>query len=706
MQPWRTVPAVLLFACCALATAHAQEPIRLVADRIYIDEAETLVAEGDVEVIFGDSRLRATRLRYHRAADTLSIVGPMTLIEDERTTILASGAELAPDLRSGIMTSARLVFDRRVQIAAAEIGRSGGRYTQLHGAVASGCRVCADSQTPFWEIRSSRVVHDQQERQLYFDNAQLRVMGVPVFFSPRLRLPDPTLERATGFLIPHLRSTSRLGTGVKLPYFITMGDHRDLTLTPYLSSSTTTLEYRYRQAFRNGDVQIDGAVSDDEILRGNTRGYLFANGEFTLPRDYRLGIDLEHASDNAYLLDYGYSGKDRLDSALSLARTRRDLHFDASLIHYRSLRAAENNREIPSVVGTVTRHMRFEPAFIGGRADFIIDALGIYRRSAEPDGRGRDAARTSGILDWRRDRVFANGTIGSLLARGRLDHYASRQNGPSEETGLSGTGAIGGELRWPMVRDRGDGSRQLIEPVAQLLWTGGGNPDIANEDSPLLEFDEGNLFAFSRFAGADRIERGLRANLGATWTRLGSDERALSLTMGRVVRSGDTGQFTAGSGLTGTVSDWLVAVQLDLSDDMAVANRSLFDDGLDFTRSETRVAWRRGGTALAATYIWLVAASDENRPRISEWTFDSAFELGRGWRAKADWRYDFFAGSAARAGIGLEYETECVKVDLSLSRRFTSSANVDPATDFSLSVSLTGFGGGSNGRNYTPRCRG
>ena len=46
------------------------------------------------------------------------------------------------------------------------------------------------------------------------------------------------------------------------------------------------------------------------------------------------------------------------------------------------------------------------------------------------------------------------------------------------------------------------------------------------------------------------------------------------------------------------------------------------------------------------------------------------------------------------AGVGLEFRNECMLVDLSLSRRFTSSTNVDPTTDFSLAVDLLGFGGG------------
>jgi len=89
-------------------------------------------AEGDVEILFDNGRLKAAKLRYDRAADTLFIDGPMILTEGERTIILANSAELSTDLRSGIMTSARLVFDRRVQIGALEIIRSDCRHSQLH----------------------------------------------------------------------------------------------------------------------------------------------------------------------------------------------------------------------------------------------------------------------------------------------------------------------------------------------------------------------------------------------------------------------------------------------------------------------------------------------------------------------------------------------------------------------------------------------
>jgi LPS-assembly protein len=98
---------------------------------------------------------------------------------------------------------------------------------------------------------------------------------------PKLRLPDPTLDRAAGFLVPSLRTNSQLGTGLKLPYFIPIGDDKDLTLTPYFSSSTATIEFRYRQAFARGDLNVRGALTDDDLVSGQ-RSYLFADGSFDL----------------------------------------------------------------------------------------------------------------------------------------------------------------------------------------------------------------------------------------------------------------------------------------------------------------------------------------------------------------------------------------------------------------------------------------
>ena len=66
--------------------------------------------------------------------------------------------------------------------------------------------------------------------------------------------------------------------GAKLPYFIPIGDSRDLLLTPYISPKTKTIEYRYRQKFSDGDLIIYGALSQDDISNKDIRNYYKANG--------------------------------------------------------------------------------------------------------------------------------------------------------------------------------------------------------------------------------------------------------------------------------------------------------------------------------------------------------------------------------------------------------------------------------------------
>ena len=277
--------AALVLALAAAGPGKAREtegPASLVADRIFAD-GDRLVAEGAVEVLHGTARLSAARVTYDRAADRLTIAGPIRLTTGPESILLADAAALDPELERGIMLGARLVLDSQLQLAANEI-QVAGDVTGLTKVAATSCTVCG-TEAPIWQIRARRVVHDAAERQLYFEGAELRLFDFPVFYLPRLRLPDPTLERATGFLIPELRTTSQLGTGLKWPYFVRLGEHADLTLTPYLSPETRTLELRYRQAFRNGTVEANAAVTRDDVLPDSGRGPIsFGEGAFVLPR--------------------------------------------------------------------------------------------------------------------------------------------------------------------------------------------------------------------------------------------------------------------------------------------------------------------------------------------------------------------------------------------------------------------------------------
>jgi LPS-assembly protein len=696
-------PALLLAVLLAALApaARAQEAATLVADSVFINADRTLTAEGAVEVLYKGARLTASRIIYDDATETLTIEGPITVTDPSGVSTLADSGSVSRDLRDGILRGARTVLQEQVQIAGSELRRVGGRYTELSRAVASACKVCPNNPTPLWEIRARRVIHDAEAQMIFFDQAQFRVAGVPVFYVPRLRLPDPTVTRQSGFLRPQFVTASGLGFGVKLPYFLAIDDSRDLTVTPYVSSNNgRTIELRYRQQFRTGGIEFNGALSRDDILPGDTRGYLFGTGAFALPRGFRLRFDIEVVTDDGYLTDYSISNKDRLRNQLRLDRTQLDESIDFGIYEYRSLREGDINAFLPSRVAKLSWERRFPNGPFGGTAGARVDFLGLIRTSDSsadttgdgvPDG--RDMARGSATFDWRRAWTLPSGILASGMAEATFDLYDVRQDPNFDGTFGRAFPAAAVEFRWPFVRAAAGGASDVLEPVAQIVWSPDNLKDSPNEDSILVEFDEGNLFSLDRFPGGDRIEEGLRANLGLSWTRTTATGWALGLTAGRILRADDLGQFSDPTGLSGTTSDWIVAADLRSDTGLQLINRAVFDDNLAVARNELRLNWAISDYSFDASYIWQEQDPAEDRNAdTNEIALYAGWQISDGWATNIGTRYDLEANRAAAAGIGLRYTNECTAFDLSLSRRFTSSTSVRPVTDFNVSVVLTGFG--------------
>ncbi len=709
----RRLLLALLVVLVPMSTT-AQDAATLIADSVAIQADSVLVAEGGVEVLYRGQRLQASRVTFDSKADRLVIDGPIVLTDAAGTRVLARQADLSADLEDGLLTGARLVLGQQLQLAADELQRIGGRYTELGRTVASSCSVCAANPTPLWEIRARRVVHDEQERQIYFEGAQLRVGGLPVFYLPRLRMPDPGLERTSGFLTPSIRSTSQLGTGINLPYFLTLGDSRDITVTPYVSTRRgRALALRYREAFANGRVEFNGAIASDEILDDSgTRGYLFGTGSFTIAPSTSLFFGLQTVSDNGYLRDYGISDQDTLTSYVGAQRVRRDQFGQARVTYFESLRDLDDNSILPSTLADALWIQRFTPPLLGGVGALRYQASASNRTSqSEADSNGdgtsdgRDVVGTLVRFDWRRDWMLPGGVIGSAVSQMQADFTAVQQDPafPNEVSRLHGSAGV--EFRWPLTRTGADGSTQVLEPVVQLVASGDSIEDVPNEDSLRVEFDEGNLFSLNRFPGTDAVELGNRAAVGLSWTRFGLDGSTVALSFGKVLRADDLEQFAASSGLDGTRSDWLVGMRIAALDGLSLTQRLLLDDDLEATTAEARLTWALEDLSVTSGYYWSIADAAANRPdEISELTLAGDWRIDDRWSSRVGLRHDFVADRASRASVGLVYRNECLLVDLSLSRWFADSTSVEPTTEFGLAVDLLGFGGGAT-PGPARRCR-
>nr|WP_127654176.1 LPS assembly protein LptD [Alexandriicola marinus] len=437
----------------------AQGTASLVADTVTLDGSGRLVAQGNVQAFYDGSTLSAAQIVYDPGSDRLVIEGPIFLRSPDGQIITAERAELDPSFENGLLRGARIVLDQQLQLAANQIARiDNGRYSALTRAVASSCQVCP-GRAPLWEIRADSLLHDTEARQLYFENATLRVRGVPILWVPRMRLPDPSNPRSTGLLIPQIRSSDLLGFGLRVPYFITLGENRDLLVAPFVSSETRTLEARYRQAFLEGGLRIDGAISRDSIRPDEWRWYLFSNAIFDIGAGIELRFSGESVSDPFYLRDYGYDDRDRLANRLSLLRVGDTSLFQARGTLYESLRLDEPDASLPPIVLGFAYEETIDTRLLGGRLNWGVSGDATLRSIGAQADDSRDVARLGAELGWQDSWIAPAGLIVDAEAELRLDYY-NVEDDPEAGQGWRAGPAAAVTLRWPLVRPGGDRPRR------------------------------------------------------------------------------------------------------------------------------------------------------------------------------------------------------------------------------------------------------
>ncbi|MEO1458872.1 MAG: LptA/OstA family protein, partial [Pseudomonadota bacterium] len=282
-------------------------PVALVADDVTYDTTTGVVtAAGNVEVYYGDRTLTADRIVYDSENERISAEGNIILRDPTGATVFADIADLDAELVDGLVEGARSVIgnDTTARLAAVEARRVEGRYNALAKAVYSPCDVCEDDPTPLWRIRARRVIHDEEERIVHYEGATFDLFGVPVAYLPYFRHPDPTVERASGFLTPDFRNSGNYGFGLRVPYYWVIDESSDLTFQPFFTTDEGIFgDIEYRRAFDTGALTFRGSLGRSDFTgEVQAEGHVDTDGTFSLNSvdpGAEWGWDIKFSSDDA-----------------------------------------------------------------------------------------------------------------------------------------------------------------------------------------------------------------------------------------------------------------------------------------------------------------------------------------------------------------------------------------------------------------------
>ena len=125
------------------------------------------------------------------------------------------------------------------------------------------CDYRENDKCPPWILQSKRMTHDKEKKTIFYNNAIIKVYDIPIFYTPYLSHPDPSVNRRTGFLPPSFSDSKNLGSGLSIPYFFNINKDKDFTITNKLYVSENPLFLgEYRQAFKTSNLILDFGYTD------------------------------------------------------------------------------------------------------------------------------------------------------------------------------------------------------------------------------------------------------------------------------------------------------------------------------------------------------------------------------------------------------------------------------------------------------------
>jgi LPS-assembly protein len=651
-------------------------------------ELGLVIARGNVEIVHGDRILRADTVNYNQKEDIVTATGNVALMEGTGEVIFADHAELSGDLKDGIVENIRVLLSDNARIAAVGGRRTGGNVMEMRKAVYSPCQKCI-ADKPIWQVTAARIIHNKTAQEVEYRDAVLEFAGIPIFYTPYLSHPDPTVRRQSGFLTPSLGNDSNLGFVLETPYYFAISPDKDATFRPIITSDEgPVIAGEYRQRFAHGvlKAQASGTIGSSTNDSTTERGHLFTEARFDLDPTWRTGADIALTSDDTYLQRYGFSSADTLTNHLIVEGFREDSYAVAQAYHWRGLRAEDDPGNTPIVTPTLDFNAYSEPGVAGGRWRVDANALVLTRTS------GTDSRRLSLTTGWELPHIARTGEIYHLYADLQTDAYFSSgvqvpgRAAGDLSSGFSGRAfpRIGLDWRFPFARSGGP-LTQILEPVAGIMLApNGGNPEeISNEDSQDLEFDDTNLLSRNRFTGLDRVEGGKRVYYGLQMAVYGTNGYTDAF-IGQSYRLRRDSTFDERSGLADHFSDIVGRVNIRPSAPVSLQYRFRLDKD-DFSPSRNELSSSIGPPAfrLNVDYGFFDESSGSgefsNREEI---TFGFTSQVTPEWKIGASTRRDLEANDSLNHLMFVEYECDCFTTRIDFRRTFTQDRDIQPSDSF------------------------
>ena len=693
-----------------------QTETQISADTIIVERGEILFAEGNVTVQYGNNKIKAKALKFNQLTKELKFTEIQNFQDENAISLSASEAVISSNLSEGIISAANLLLDKSIKIQTGQVKLEDGQISSVSEIYqVTSCNECEGKELN-WYLSASSGKIDSENSNIIYKDVTVRVKGIPVAYIPYLRMPDPSVDRARGFLVPEAVLTSNLASGLKLPYFIPMGLSKDLLLTPYFSSKTKTMEYRYRKKFRKGELTVSGAFSDDDLVNKNLRYFSKLVGNYQLGYGIGLNFNVGNVSDSSYLGDYVYSEESEFNSEISLRKTsvEKQQFFDGDLSYQREKEQDNSLNEYYSLSGFYIKDI--SPVDLPGKLSLSAN-LNSSVNVNDDNSFSRPPSSAQVGINYNQRTSFGPLKISSDIYGKYNSFVNSADAGTTNEEFSFQYGAS--TLISAPLHAKGKDNLKLLNPKLLLSFNGQENDILGDYFIGTEELNWGNIYSSKKIRSLTESETGLSVSLGIERQVFWDNGRQLELSFAASKIDNLTYASNPTLGLEARDLNYLGKFSYQTKNANTFSSNVLLSSNGHLLQGDLRGSYTHKKFNLGLNYETIDQATDT---RLSEdlrtMNFTSEYSLFDDFQINAGGRYDLSNSKMAKTSFGLSFdlgsweynftqeylkqdpdkfsmsaifEDECTRLTFSFENRYQDIGSSEPVKSLMFRVQLKPF---------------
>ena len=558
------------------------------------------------------------------------------------------------------------------------------------------CDYRKDDKCPPWEVKSSQMLHDNEKKTIYYDNAIVKVYNIPIFYFPKLSHPDPTVKRRSGFLPPSFSDSKNLGPGIKVPYFWALDQDKNLTLTNNLFYSEHPLFLgEYHQDFKDSNFLTDfgyskGYKKTDSKKKKGDKSHFFSkfvkNFKDINNSDNTLTITNEHVSNDKYLKLY------KIDSNLVDYNTetlKNTIEFtserDGSFVGLNASIFETLNDDNSDKYEYIYPEITFYKNLISNNKIGNLDFQTNYKVNKYDTNKFKNFLVND--FDWQDNELnFENGLNSKFIANLKNINYETKNIDLYKTDSTHELfGSVGYLSEINLLKRDTINNSHFLKPKVLLRYA----PGSMRQEFGGSKLDPTSAFSLNRLSNINNYETGLSSTFGFDYKIKDNNKDFFNLSVAQVLNEKENKKMASITSMDEKLSDFVGASSYNLTEKLELNYNFAID------QSYKEINYNEIGTRIDFNPIQIKFDFTEESKHIgNQKYFKTKIDLSQSENSLISFstKRNLINDSSEYYNLSYEYLNDCLRAGLVYRREFYEDSELEAEDSLMFKITLSPFG--------------